>query len=145
MAWANDVFGNPQYPRELMVPAGYLVGLGLSLALNGMPNVGMRQSAISWILRLTTTTVFSVLAQLTVFTTGQDWSAMVLTYTGRDISDLLGCFSNVSQWIAANAQSITLADAALGGVILLIGIGFGLTTAESLHNQWQVAVHHMQD
>ena len=145
IAWANDVLGNPQYPRELMILAGYLVGLGLSLALHGMPKGGLHQSVTSWFLRFITTALFSVVAQITVFATGQDWSAITLTYTGSDISDLFGWWPMASQWITDHARSITLVDAAFVGILLMVGMSLGLVIAERLYNQWLTAVHHMED
>ena len=145
IAWANDVLGNPQYPRGLMVLAGYLVGLGLSLALYHLPEQRLHQNALKWALRLIVAALFPVLAQLMVFASGQDWGVLALDYTGGDLSNLLGRFTRVSQWLAVHARSFTLIDAGLVGMILMAGVGIGLSVAEALYAQWQAAVHPVQD
>ena len=139
IAWANDVLGNPQYPR------GLLVGLGLSLALYHLPEQRLHQNALKWALRLIVAALFPVLAQLMVFASGQDWGVLALDYTGGDLSNLLGRFTRVSQWLAVHARSFTLIDAGLVGMILMAGVGIGLSVAEALYAQWQAAVHPVQD
>ena len=128
-----------------MVFAGYLVGLGLSLALVGLPKAGSHQNALSRGIRLGAVVIASILAQLIVFASGQDWSAIALTYTGSDIADLLGWWQTAKVWIDLHARSITLLDAGLVGIFLLASVSIGSTIAEKLYTQWQAAVHRDQE
>lgn len=143
-AWVDGAFGNLQYPRGLMVLGGYLVGLGVSLGLYSMPKAGLRVGPGGWLARLAGAAASAVLAQLAVFASGQDWSALSLTYTGIDFSNLLGKFAALSQWITANARLVTLADAALVTILLVLGSSLGLAGAERLYRQWQLALHRAQ-
>jgi uncharacterized membrane protein YeiB len=67
VAWINDFLGNSQYPTWLMIPAGYLLGIGLSIAVYGIPGDAKAHRAIKWIFRFTIVVLFSFLAQSVVF------------------------------------------------------------------------------
>jgi hypothetical protein len=145
VAWINDFLGNSQYPTWLMIPAGYLLGIGLSIAVYGIPGDAKAHRAIKWIFRFTIVVLFSLLAQSVVFAMNQDFSGVTLTYTGGDIADLLGRWEIVRNWIDLHSKFVTLIDASLVGILLTLGIIVGLVITNHFYIQWQAAVHYAED
>jgi hypothetical protein len=128
-----------------MIPAGYLLGIGLSIAVYGIPGDAKAHRAIKWIFRFTIVVLFSLLAQSVVFAMNQDFSGVTLTYTGGDIADLLGRWEMVRNWIDLHSKFVTLIDASLVGILLTLGIIVGLVITNHFYIQWQAAVHYAED
>jgi len=130
-AWLN---GLKLFQRPLVAPLGFLFGLGMSLALYGQPAAGWRQGFGRWILRLGSAIAGATLTQFLFILAGDKGLGIAISWPGSRynayFSSLLehwwpGFAERVPRW----ADLVGLADAALVGVVLTVGMTWGMHIA----------------
>lgn len=117
----------------LVPPLGLLFGLGLSLALYGLPAVGRRLDAGRTLLRLGVAAVGAVLTQLT-FILADRGLAIAIAWPGTRYNAYLS--SLMERWWPSLAERVPrwadilgLVDAALVGAALAAGVALGMSAA----------------
>jgi len=116
--------------RPLVYLFGFVLGLGLSLALYGQPRTGERLGVGSALLRVGLVAGISAAIQA-VFLWVPDTGAALDVALSVNFYNAFFRDSAVSAWL----EWISLLDAALAGVVLAVGLTEGLTLANRLA-QW---------
>jgi len=149
VAWMN---GLRLLRAPLVVPLGFLAGLGLSLALYGLPGLdagpgaGWRPGVGRWLARLGTAAMAFCLSQWIAILAHQAGIGPALGVTvvlGGSFSH--GEFSDhpAAWWQALIARTarwsdgLALLDAALVGLVLAGGMAIGLLLAARFLKQWR--------
>jgi len=134
----------------LVVPLGFLAGLGLSLALQGRPRM-TRQGAARWLLRLAVAGLAFLLTQWVFVLAGDRWANTLAIGWGGDFYDTALSRSAVPWWqqfvqhYPQWYQGAALIDALLVGIVLTIGITLGVSRAARLIQRWQSLAHRAGD
>jgi CHAT domain len=135
--WFNGI---APLDQTLLILAGYLAGLGVSLGLYALPRAGLRLGPAGWLLRLGTAAGIWVLVQLAFGNSSR--SATAVNYVADVYTRVLFQHRPALQaWVGRFSNTVTLLDAALAGVLLLVGTAAGLQIAAGLYARWSAAVH----
>lgn len=111
--------------RSLILATGTLTGFGVNLALYHQPKTGYRQGIGCWLLRIFAAALPAVMAQRVIIASGLDWAATAITRTGAHLRDNFGRYDQIFQLIDDNQDFFSYLDAALVGILLMIGITVG--------------------
>ena len=121
---------------------GLLVGLGLGLALHGLPDRYRQWGVGHRILRLGAATLGFVLAQLPFAISGKESSSLAVVWgSGRYLTDFpryLNWASRLENNVPRLFDILGLLDAALVGLVLAVGTTAGLLLADRWLAQWQM-------
>jgi hypothetical protein len=114
--------------KALLLATGVIVGLGVNLALCGLPRADLRPSILGWLARLGTTGVVAFLAQWIVFATGREHEAMAISRTARAYEFYYFNWSRSLLDLARNfPRCVAYADVAVVGMLFTAGISIGVS------------------
>ncbi|UCC65180.1 MAG: hypothetical protein JSV36_09160 [Anaerolineae bacterium] len=128
VAWFN---GHSLMKEPLVAPMGFVVGLGLSLALHDQPLAGWRLGLRRWLLRLGGVALICVLTQAVSALSEDKGPGIVVAWTEGFYK------SAFSQYGVTQFEGMALADAALVGVVLVAGMTAGLVLAADWLARWR--------
>lgn len=140
VAWLN---GLSLVRAPLVAPLGFAAGLGLSLALYGILDSSGRRGGGVWPLRLLTAVLSFVLVQWVFVAAGDKGPGIAVSWSGGFYR---AEFEPLSWWGAGPDRvlhwydGLALLDAALVGLVLVIGLVLGLRAAGHLLERWRELV-----
>ncbi len=135
----------------LLVPLGFVAGLGLSLALYAQPGAGWRLGVGRWPLRLGTAAAAFILTQQVFIVAGNRWAnTLAIGWAGSFYKSEFTRY--VQAWWPQLVEGdlpwfdyLARADAGLVGIVLTVGITAGLVLAADWLARWQTLVNQAGD
>jgi hypothetical protein len=135
----------------LLVPMGFVAGLGLSLALYAQPRRGWHVGILRWLLRLGIAALAFMLTQW-VFMLADDNRSNTLAigwagsfYRSQFSDYVMARWPQVVDQYPRWFDYLALIDAALAGIVLTIGITAGLLLAEDWLKRWRDLINRSGD
>jgi hypothetical protein len=126
--------------RPWMPLTGLLVGVGVSLALYDQPRAGRRLGLGGWLLRLGTATLTAALAQTIIFWVGGNYEATSISFDANYYFRFYRRYDVIRIWMENTLgweQVVMTVDTALAGLVLTLGMTFGLTAAPRWLAWWR--------
>jgi len=122
VAWFNNLRLDE---RPIIVWTGTLTGLGLTIALYGLPH-HKKIKLVNWVLRLVPASILAILAQWVIISMGEDWAASSVTRTGAHVQNIFGSFLKIYSFIGQHLNTVSYAFSALVNGVMAIGIYAGM-------------------
>jgi hypothetical protein len=126
--------------RPWMPLTGLLVGVGVSLALYDQPRAGRRLGFAGWLLRLGIAALSGALAQAIIFWLGGDYEATSISRDANFYWQHYRRYDSIRIWMDNTLgweQAVMIVDTALAGLVLALGMTFGLTAAPRWLTWWR--------
>jgi hypothetical protein len=120
-----------------------IAGIGLSLALYDQPKAGRRLGWTGWLLRIGAAAAVAALAQLAIFWLGEDYAAASFSNEVNFYYQHYRRYDFVRQWMDNTPgweRFVMVADMALGGLVLAVGMTLGITAAPRWAAWWRKTV-----
>jgi hypothetical protein len=139
VAWLNGL-SLPKAP--LVAPLGFAAALGLSLALYNQPRAGWRLGIVGWLGRLGIAALSFALIQWAFIAAKNQGPGIAIAWAGSfyraNLSWIgLAWWQQLTQRAPQWYDYLALADAALVGIVLTVGITAGLVVAADRSARWR--------
>jgi hypothetical protein len=134
--------------KPLMILAGFIAGLGLSLGILHQPRSGWSQKPAQWFTRLLASTLGFLISQLVVFAFGYSWAATSITKSGKFFVDRFSRYGQFEQLLELSPETpnlLALVDASIVGIVLTISMTAGILIAAKWLKRWQDLIDQTRD